>query len=240
METLGICCQICCRPGTSTFSLKCPTCVRNLLYEPRLQHVKLLLSKEALGREVEQALKAGGDPKDAHSGLSGGKCGHPSAGIAYEISTSQLFEVVERTETVLSHVQILQEQTRELRLDIAKRKAAQEKRRITLASVKRDLMEQESKATEPAQKSVATTHHLWDTLHAETIKSRIFLCREVASLYNLQQKKRRKGVSERDTYLIGGVPIVDIRDINSKKYTFSLSMFTIWLLINLKMRTLSK
>ncbi|MCJ1387466.1 hypothetical protein MMC18_000309 [Xylographa bjoerkii] len=209
MEALGICCQVCRRPGTNALSLNCPTCARNALYEPRLQHVQSLLSKEALGREVEQALTAGTDSKRIQNGA------HPSARIAYDISTSQLSEVVERTNTVLSHAEVLQEQTKQVRLDLAKRKAAQDKCRTALTAAKRDLAEEEAKATEPVEKAITMTNHTWNTLHAETVKSRIFLCREVASLYGLQQKKRRKGVSGRDTYLIGGVPIVDIRDINN-------------------------
>ncbi|MCJ1435852.1 hypothetical protein MMC27_005228 [Xylographa pallens] len=209
METLEICCQVCHRPGTSILSLNCATCARNVLYEPRLQHVQSLLSKEALGREVEHALTAGRNPRSAPYGA------RSSARISYETSTSQLSEVIERTKTVLDHVDILQDQTKEMRLDVAKRKAAQESRRRALTSAKRDLAEQEGKAMEPIQKAIAKTNFTWDILHAETVKSRVFLCREVASLYGLQQRKRRKGVSGRDTYLIGGVPIVDIRDINN-------------------------
>ncbi|MCJ1380852.1 hypothetical protein MMC17_003961 [Xylographa soralifera] len=215
METLEICCQVCHRPGTSVLSLNCATCARNALYEPRLQHVQSLLRKEALGREVEQALTAGKGPRKAPSST------HSSARVTYENATSQLSEVVERTKTVSCHADILQNQGNEIRLDIAKRRAAQEERRIGLTSAKRDLAEQERKAAEPTQKAIVKTKYTWDNLHAETVKSRVFLCREVASLYGLQQKKRRKGVSGRDTYLIGGVPIVDIRDINSKEYVLS-------------------
>ncbi|MCJ1404928.1 hypothetical protein MMC11_008154 [Xylographa trunciseda] len=209
METLGICCQICGRSGSSALVLNCATCARNALYEPRLQHVQSLLSKEALGREVEQALTAGKDPKRTP------KVAHPSARTAYELSTSKLSEVVERTKTVLSHADILQNQTKEMRLEMAMRKAAQGKCRTALTAAKRDLAEEDAKATEPVQKAITKTNSTWNTLHAETVKSRIFLCREVASLYGLQQRKRKKGISGRDTYLIGGVPIVDIRDINT-------------------------
>ena len=208
METLEICCQICDRSGSSVLSFNCATCARNALYEPRLQHVQSLLSKEALGREVEQALTAGGVSNGARS----------SARVTYQTSRSQLSEVIERTKSILSHADILQDQTKEMRLDIAERKAAQEKRRAFLTSAKRDLAEQGSKAAEPTQKAIAKTNHTWDILHAETVKSRVFLCREVASLYGLQQKKRHKGVPGRDTYLIGSIPIFDIRDINSKGY----------------------
>ncbi|MCJ1284915.1 hypothetical protein MMC26_004252 [Xylographa opegraphella] len=205
METLEICCQVCHRPGTSTLSLNCVTCARNTLYEPRLQHVQSLLSKEALGREVEHALIAGRASNRTHA----------SARITYESSTSQSFEVVERIKTIQSHADILQVQIKEMRLDNAKRKAAHEKRRTLLGAAKRDLAEQEAKTAEPTQRAIAKTNHTWDILHTETVKSRVFLCREVASLYGLQQKKRRKGVLGRDSYIIGGVPIVDIRDINT-------------------------
>ena len=214
METSSIQCQVCLRPATACLSFICPTCARNALYEPRLQHVQALLNKEALGREVQQALHAAQRGKEAQRMGNLQKQG--SAPLSYEGTTSELLKTTEQTQTVLCHVEVLRAEMKQMRADIADRRALMEQRRIALMSKKRELVQQETQALEPSQKASAKTEHRWNALHAKTVESRVFLCREVASLYGLQQKKRRRGVPGRDTYLIGGIPIVDIRDINSE------------------------
>ncbi|KAL2814741.1 UV radiation resistance protein and autophagy-related subunit 14-domain-containing protein [Aspergillus granulosus] len=58
------------------------------------------------------------------------------------------------------------------------------------------------------------TDHLWNSLHTKTAEARIFLCREVASLYGLRQKVRKRDNGLKESYMIGGVNIFDLRDMN--------------------------
>lgn len=216
MEVSEVQCQVCTRHGSSTLLFNCLTCARNVLYEPRVRHVQSLLSKEALGREVEQALKTGRGYKGVQWRDRSGEEPLSSSHVACDCAACRLSETIERTQNTLSQAKALKEHIQQMNMDIAKQRAAFEQRRSALSAVRRDLTQEHTKATEPVQKVSVNTNQLWNTLHTETVKSRVFLCREVASLYGLQQKKRRKGVSGRDSYLIGGVPIVDIRDINSQ------------------------
>ena len=216
MEASTVQCQVCIRSATSRLPFLCTACARNALYEPRLQHVQSLLSKEALGREVEYALNAHPKRKKQHNGLREGAHRKPAAPVAYERATSQLAQVTERIETIFSHVEALQAQTKQMKADIAKRRTAVTQRHAALASAEKEVAKEAAKAPDPVEKAIAKTESRWNALHTQTVEARVFLCREVASLYGLQQKKRRKGVSGRDSYLIGGVPIVDIRDINSE------------------------
>ncbi|KAJ0421003.1 UV radiation resistance protein and autophagy-related subunit 14-domain-containing protein [Aspergillus carlsbadensis] len=66
------------------------------------------------------------------------------------------------------------------------------------------------------------TDHLWNSLHTKTAEARIFLCREVASLYGLRQKVRKRDNGLKESYMIGGVNIFDLRDLNGKLSLFSL------------------
>ncbi|OAX83066.1 hypothetical protein ACJ72_02584 [Emergomyces africanus] len=49
-------CHICDRGSNSRLQLLCPSCTRNELYPLRLDHVKVLLEKEAIGNEIESAV----------------------------------------------------------------------------------------------------------------------------------------------------------------------------------------
>ena len=120
-----------------------------------------------------------------------------------------------RTQEFVSHVEALREETQDIKSGIAARKARLLRRRSEFTSAKQELSQSQASAVEPVNKSIKRTEHRWDVMHNKTAESRLFLCREVALLYGLQQRKRKKGGIGRDVYLIGGVPIADLRDLNS-------------------------
>ena len=215
MEASSIQCQVCLRPATAHLSFFCPSCARNALYEPRLQHVQALLNKEALGREVQQALNTAPWNKGAQHAGTAQKQGFTR--LCYEHTAAELSKTTEQTQTVLHHVEALRAEIKQMRAEMTDRRAFMEQRRTGLLPTKHELVHHGKQAPELVQKATVKTEHRWNTLHAKTVESRVFLCREVANLYGLQQKKRRKGVPGRDAYLIGGVPIVDLRDVNSRK-----------------------
>ncbi|KAL4784287.1 UV radiation resistance protein and autophagy-related subunit 14-domain-containing protein [Aspergillus varians] len=62
--------------------------------------------------------------------------------------------------------------------------------------------------------SIKRTDHLWHSSHIKTAEARIFLCREAASLYGLRQKVRKRDNGLKETYTIGGISILDLREMN--------------------------
>lgn len=115
----------------------------------------------------------------------------------------------------MSHVDALRKEIERTRSDIAKRKAGNVKRWSDLKSAAL-AAQREAEALESVKKGVERMERRWDMLHTRTMESRVFLCREAAQLYGLQQRIRKKAGSVRDIYMIGGVPIPDLRDLNSK------------------------
>ena len=216
MDTATIECQVCLRSGSSRRPFLCPTCARNALYEPRIQHAQILLSREALGKEIEQVLstvqEVVGTANVRKSRVADAK--RPPS-LVYDRAQARQLESKERTQTILSHVEALRDQTKEMKDDIAKRKASLIQRRRVLTSTRQELLQQETKAVDPLQKYIEKIESRWNGVHNMTADARIFLCREAASLYGLHQRKRKKGVPGRDSYLIGGVPTVDLRDVHS-------------------------
>lgn len=126
-----------------------------------------------------------------------------------------------RSEHILSHTEALRRETEEMRVEIAQKKAKLLRRRSDLKSATDGLSQREAIDIEPLERAVRKMEHRWDAMHAKSRESRVFLCREAAQLYGLQQRKRKKGSTGKELYLIGGMPIANLRDLNSKWFLLS-------------------
>ena len=214
-------CDICSRPGSVLLPLNCSTCARNALYEPRLQYAQILLQKETLAKDVEKVLTVGKVTEKSTSLQKHSRDAEDLAPGQYYLENlhSRRIESLDRTRSTLSHVEALREETKSIKTQIAARRAALKKRRTAITYAEKELLQRQPTAMEPLQKSIAKTEHRWRSLHQMSAESRVFLCREAASLFGLQKRKRGKDATGRDSYTIGGVPIIDLRDINSKSLT---------------------
>ena len=181
-----------------------------------------LLRTEALGKEVEQNVAANSEREKARSS-TGTRTSDLSASWNVHRATSEQIISEEKMRTSLSHIKSLREETRKIKSEIAVRKAKLSRRRSEFTSAKQELSQSQASAVEPVDKAIKRTEHRWDVMHHKTVESRLFLCREVALLYGLQQRKRKKGGLGRDVYLIGGVSIPDLRDLNSTHVLNSLN-----------------
>lgn len=173
-----------------------------------------LLHTEALGKEVEQNV-VGNSKKEKTRSSTGPRASDLSPSWNVHRTASDQVISEEKTKASLSHVQILREETQKIKSEIAARRAKLLRRRSEFTSAKQELSRSRASAIEPVDKAIKRTEHRWDVMHQKTAESRLFLCREVALLYGLQQRKRKKGGLGRDVYLIGGVPIADLRELNN-------------------------
>ena len=209
-------CNICHRTSTSRLPFNCTTCARNELYGPRIQHAQVLLEAEACAHEVEQSIAAPQALRSQSKSSTGPLEAHPTHAI--ERLTAERVVLEERTETVLARADDLRKQMEELKVYIIKKKKDLAERRSNLDTGTKRLDERPKHDLEPVEKDIKRTGAHWDALHSRTAEARAFLCREAAQLYGLQQRKRKKGTPGRDFYLIGGIPISDLRDLNSSSF----------------------
>lgn len=207
-------CDICQRSASSLLPFNCTLCARDALYQPRLQLAQTLLHRESLGKEVERCVKGSSKVKKTSNSATAKPAEH-NAKWAVERAAAEQVISEEETQTVLAHVGSLREEIQNVKAEIAERKARLQRRRSEFASAKQELSQSQTNAVEPVEKGIRRTEHRWDILHNKTAEARLFLCREAALLYGLQQRKRKKGGLGRDVYYIGGVPIADLRDLNS-------------------------
>ena len=218
-------CEICHRSASSRLSFNCTLCARNALYQPRTQLAQILLHTESLGKEVEQNLSEILKQDKARS-LAGTNNSELNPTWTVHRAASEQVISEDKTRNVLSHIEALQKETETIKAEIAARKARLLRRRSEFASAKQELSQSQASALEPMDRGIKRTEHRWDIMHNKTAESRLFLCREVALLYGLHQRKRKKGGLGRDVYFIGGVPIADLRDLNSMYFLHSPSQHT--------------
>lgn len=210
-------CDICLRSSSSRLPFHCASCARDVIYEQRILLAQTLLDSEAAGKAVESSIAVG--PTSGPIKASA-KIMEPSPAWALEQAIAEEFASVKRAESIMSHVDALRKETEMARSDIARRKAGNVKRWSDLKSTTL-AAQREAEALESVKKGVERMERRWDMLHTRTMESRVFLCREAAQLYGLQQRIRKKAGSVRDIYMIGGVPIPDLRDLNSKYLLFN-------------------
>ncbi len=207
-------CDICHRSVSSRLPFNCTLCARDALYQPRIQLAETLMQTESLGEEVEQNVLSTSKKEKARFSAGTRPPDSNHTWTVHRLASEQVL-AEDKTQTLLCHVEALREETKKIKAEIAARKGRLLKRRSEFTSAKQELSHSQASAVEPVNKSIKRTEHRWDVMHNKTAESRLFLCREVALLYGLQQRKRKKGGLGRDVYLIGGVPIVDLRDLNS-------------------------
>lgn len=208
-------CGICQRPASSSrLPFNCTLCARDALYQHKIQLAQTLLHRESLEKEVERNVKSPSKSKKTTSPAST-RASDSNPKWASERAAAEQTISEEKAQTVHDHIQRLREEVHNAKIEIAERKAKLQARRSEFTSAKQELSQSQATSIDPVEKGIRRTGHRWDILHEKTAEARLFLCREVALLYGLQQRKRKKGGLGRDVYSIGGVPIPDLRDLNS-------------------------
>ncbi|KLJ06940.1 hypothetical protein EMPG_17548 [Blastomyces silverae] len=214
-------CHVCDRGPNSQLQLLCPTCSRNQLYSLRFDHARVLVEKEAIGKEIEAAVAT----KETHNAepVEGGRPGdvgsqQRSSRWAIQAAKSRASQSAARTSAILEQIGTLREEIREGREDIAHRKALLKQRRSDVESATYQVADRRASSLATVQNNTKRTEHLWHSLHNKTAQSRVFLCREAANLYRLRQRTRRRNGELVAVYTIGGVSIVDLRDLNGASH----------------------
>lgn len=209
-------CDICRRSPSERLPFHCTICARNVVYEARIRIAQMLLQNEAAGAAVERQTGTRNSGAGHNKYPSDTQSRETSMAWTIQRAYADQASSTEKTEHILTHMKALQNQTATMRTEIAHRKARIAQRRADLQTAQDELAVREATALEPVEKGVRRMEHRWDAMHAKTLESRVFLCREVAQLYGLQRRKTKKEMVRGDAYSIGGMPIADLRDLDSK------------------------
>ncbi|KAL8734135.1 MAG: hypothetical protein Q9166_001620 [cf. Caloplaca sp. 2 TL-2023] len=194
----------------------CAACARDALYQTRVSLAHTLLEQEAAGSLIEQKLKKSESIHFKPSASTSSTAhGHPSSPASKSTNIHQE-AVRHRTQMALTHSGQQRVDISELRDEVASRRVRSMKRRTDLTAAREELARRQTADIVPLEKAVNKIHSHWDAMHTRTAESRLLLCREAASLYGLKRQNKRHAKSETDGYMVGGLPIYNLKDLNSK------------------------
>jgi hypothetical protein len=202
-------CEVCFRSGGPKLPFLCATDARNRLYEPRINHARVLVERDALDQQITALLATRPQQQDAEQ--NEGR--PPVAGPAVARVHAEREQAADRTQQILAHAEELRFNVEKAREEIAKKKAVLERRKSDLASATDGVAARRTRQTEEAEKAIRMAKYKWNQTHAVTASSRAFLCGEAARLYGLRRVRKNGSLEE---YRIGGIGIVDLRTMNSK------------------------
>ncbi|KAE8147562.1 UV radiation resistance protein and autophagy-related subunit 14-domain-containing protein [Aspergillus avenaceus] len=214
-------CHVCSRAPTPRLRLFCPTCARNQLYQLRIENAKILLEEEYLRQQIDNAVCSSHFPQastDRYGEEQYNARGGDHTLWIIKTTTSEKIGSSIRTKALATQVENLQDEIKNKKCNISQRRLALARRRSDAESAKYQLADRETAMLSSIQNNTKRTDHLWHTLHSRTAEARIFLCREAANLYDLRQRMKKKDGEVKEVYTIGGIPILDLRDMNGKSW----------------------
>ncbi|KAL5365763.1 UV radiation resistance protein and autophagy-related subunit 14-domain-containing protein, partial [Aspergillus floccosus] len=210
-------CHICSQTPSSRTRYFCPTCARNRLYHLRVQQATVLLEKESIGRQIEDATVSKDLSRLSPDRLTGDRSdsqGLDSNTLTIQTITNEKAKSSARIAVISNEIERLRSELKKKQLDVSQRRLTLAQRHSDAESATFQLAEREETTLAGIQNATKRTDHLWHSLHSKTAEDRIFLCREAANIYGLRQKTKKKDGELEEIHTIGGVPIIDLRDMN--------------------------
>ena len=226
-------CPVCQRPPSVHLDFLCCTCARSMIYTTRVQSIQALLEKEQLSDQVSRILKVAVEPHtDSATSMPSGALDTTdlASGSARATRVLQLqadsarSEELRRSYTAASAE--IRRDIKALRANIGARRDEVSRRKARLAGSQRALGSQAPAAVHVRGESAVALEADWRQLHGAIADDRVLLCHEAASLYGLEARRRRQeggsgggggggGGPSKEVYMLGGVPLVDLQDMNS-------------------------
>ena len=201
-------CGICARTGheLSDVGIHCASCARTLLYSVRIEQARTLLEKSTLNEQLESvALGTRGEKRleDTWSTESN------------KIKANQTRAKVEEKQQAISD---LKQQVENLKEDIERKRADIKARTATLKTTKGTLAGQDKGQRDRLKEKMARGSKNLESIHQHLVQARTYLCREAATLMRFRHGKPR-GTSNPliVRYIIGGIPITDLKSINGMR-----------------------
>ncbi|KAI5366180.1 hypothetical protein Slin15195_G077030 [Septoria linicola] len=208
-------CDICSQALGGRRKLLCSGCAQAILYGPRFRQATALLDKEKHHAQAEAVVRPGNDgvlaalPQDAD--LDAITTGMRKHSLDQSRAESQAAEL--RVSSIVDKAEELKKELEKYREYIAAQKQASEARRQRLAAESAEIEKSRSRATEPVLTVTKKAAQRLEKVRGRIVDARLLLCREAALAMDFQ---RRKGPNGRSEYVLGGIIVPDLRQLNVK------------------------
>jgi len=132
--------------------------------------------------------------------------------IEYTNNLANITQLKERMQDIQEHSSEIQKSVQDYAKLVEEIKLKQKKRRETIHEARNVERQNQQKSIEMIQKHINHTITKWNTIHERSAEARVYMCREVAGLLVLRQRRRKRATE----YLMNGLLIPDIRDLHGK------------------------
>lgn len=211
-RSLEMDCGFCKRLLTQEDGPHCVSCVRGTIYGVRLELARVLLEKEQLGKKVETITAEDEPHEHIDDELSILRTAWHS-----QVDTSELQQINDETADIERQTAIVKKEVELKKAKVKDLKENLDKRKANLVAAKKAQAKDRQQKLEKLMDEGAKLKAEHDVIHNRIMDAKAVLCREAASLLGLRHsKKKTKDGTIKDRYFIAGLPLPDLKDINSK------------------------
>ncbi|KAG8623654.1 hypothetical protein KVT40_008630 [Elsinoe batatas] len=212
-------CGICSKRFGKQRQPNCPSCVRASMYTPRFEQVNALLDREKLQKQIQTVLKPPSQlgSSDISSTSQIVDLTEASRKLEVEQQRSQVRAVESRLEVIREQQQLLKSQIAQAKKDNVARRREQEHKKQRVSDARKKVQADHVAQAELVLSESKRLNNRLAKVHKHTMEGRQKLCMETALLagLNLKRRRRRDGTISDDRYMIGGISIPDLRELNT-------------------------
>jgi hypothetical protein len=204
-------CCVCSRSPDNRLAFYCQTCARTGLYDLRVRHALALVEREAVARKVEN-FTSRRDPQPKRPEIPSQdakdqRWTFEAAQVDINLATEKISAAKLSSKKLRSEVTSKRNRVAELHRQL-------DQKRSELGAAKHGILPRREATLYEVEQNIQKNRHRLNVSHNTTVRARIVLCREAASLYGLKHKQRRVNNEIKEEYHIAGLPIIDIRELN--------------------------
>lgn len=206
-------CDLCMRDFGGRRQALCVSCAHATIYGPRIQQAGALLEREHSHRLADAVIRPGNDgvlaalPQDVDFDAITARMKKHSCDRAQ----AERQAIENRLNAIVGKAEELKDQMQQYKKKIETQQEDLERRRKVLTEERQEHEKQKPRTVEPIQTVANKALQRLEKTHNRIVECRVLLCREAALSSNLQRRKSAKGRSE---YMLGGIVVPDLRELN--------------------------
>ncbi|PNS20178.1 hypothetical protein CAC42_5628 [Sphaceloma murrayae] len=212
-------CDICSKCFDKHKQPVCPSCARSTVYTGRLGQISGLLEKEKLHNRIQSVLKPASQlgSSDISTASQVVELTESSRKLEVERHRSQIEAIDSRLDSIREHQRLLKAQIADTKRDNAARYEEHASKKKTVEAARIRLRDESAARLDEIAAERKRLNHRQGKVQKHTMDGRRKLCIETAMLAGLNLKRRRKKGSNthEDIYVIAGMPIPDLRELNT-------------------------
>lgn len=210
-------CGICSKTISSRRQPTCPSCARASIYQSRVDQLTAILDKERLHKQVTTVISSSADLLTLPAEEQTVELTEGAKKLEAEQWKSQLESVDQRLEIIRAQQELLRQQINEAREQNTTRQVEHKRQRAAIQKKRLDLDKIKPQLVEPLKTEIRRLDHRLAKVQMRTTDGRVRLLRETARLAGLDQRKKSRNGTIKEEYLLGGLPMVDLRDLNGRQ-----------------------